>query len=163
MKYVSVNEIDKFRYDDSVIAELTVDSKSINVELEALIVCKSNSQNSNYTESYAGTTVARFAGGTILGAIKDGFRYYNADGVLQKEVPDEKLDEKETEELIKRCPGAFLSGIEKTEEKDGLIYETLDREDIDETENTMADSYQIMIEYEKAVFEWEHYMNRVQS
>ncbi|MBO5510034.1 MAG: hypothetical protein J5962_06205 [Lachnospiraceae bacterium] len=163
MGFVSVNEIDKFRYDDCVMESFEITDKAICLELEALIVGKNNSQNENYTESYAGTTMASFVSGKVLGAIKDGYRYYDANEVLQREVPDTRLSDKETEELIKKCPGAFLYSIDKTDEKDGLLYAVLGIEFIDETEKTMADSYQIHIVYEKAIFEWEHYMNRVQA
>lgn len=163
MSYVSVNEIDRFKYDDCVLESFEVSDRGICLTLEALIVEKNNSQNANYTESYAGTTMARFVQGKVLGAIKDGYRYYDANEVLQREVPDTELSDEETGELIKKCPGTYLSSIDKTEEKDGLIYATLGIEFVDETENTMADSYQIQIVYEKAIFEWEHYMNRVQA
>ncbi len=51
--FKSINEVDKFRYDDCVINEVEIGDTSLCLRVEALIVKANNSQNSNYTESYA--------------------------------------------------------------------------------------------------------------
>jgi hypothetical protein len=166
MKYKAVDEIEKFRYDDCQISAFRVDADCITLELEALIVKSDNSQNTNFTESYAGTVTARFIGGKITGGVKDGFKLYDANERLIKEVADERLSDDELKGFPKLCEGAYLYGIDKEDaaaKEDGRQQYALSIEFANEEENVMGDSYRLDIEFEKAVFEWERYMNRVQN
>lgn len=164
MKYQSINEIEKFSFEDCRISKFEVKEDRIQLELEALIVKPDNSQNTNYTESYAGTTNARFIGGKILSGIKEGYRYYDANDVLLKETPDEPLTMEQILKLIRACAGAYLFLMEKKTETDGLYCYSLGIELVDSSEevDVMSDSYQLEISFEKAIFDWEFYMNRVQ-
>ena len=163
MSFKSVNEIEEFRFDDCVISCMEATDSDVRLQVEALIVKPRNSQNTNYTESYAGTTDIIFECGRIVSGVKDGYKYYNADEVLINEVPDTILSEAEIKELMTSCQGAYLYELEKKPEEDGLFYCNLCIEFVDEAENTMADSYRLLVSFENAVFKWEHYMNRVQS
>ena len=91
MAFQSINELEQFRYDDCVIGEMKVEDAQIKMIVDALIVGRNNSQNSNLTESYADTASVRLVGGTILSAVKDGYKYYDANDVLLNEVPDTPL------------------------------------------------------------------------
>lgn len=162
MGFKSVNEIEQFIFDDCQIGEIKVSDINIEMCLEALIVRKNNSQNTNFTESYAATTTARFLLGKILSGVKDGYKYYNADDVLLKEVPDQPLDLDEINNILKKSEGAYLFEFEKDKEENGLFYYTFGIEFVDETENTMSDSYHFKMSFEKAIFEWERYLNKVQ-
>ncbi|MGN0436613.1 MAG: hypothetical protein ACI4D8_08295 [Wujia sp.] len=163
MSFQSINEIEHFCFDDCVLTGFEVTGSQINLELEALIVRSNNSQNTNFTESYAGTTTVRLIGGRLISGVKDGLKYYNADGKLLSEIPDEKLSQKRLMDLPSEAVGAYLYSMEKDKEENGLFYYTLGIEFVDELDNTMSDSYRLMVSFEKAVFSWEHYMNRVQN
>lgn len=162
MQYKSINEINNFSFEDCIINKFEVRDDMICLELEALRVKPENSQNTNYTESYAGTTEVRLLAGKIISGVKDGYRYYNANDELMKETPDEPLGEREILELTKKCEGAYLFSMIQKGETDGLYSYSMGIEFADE-ENTMADSYQLEIIFEKAIFEWDFYMNRVQK
>ena len=163
MGFQSVNEIEQFNFDDCYVTEFEVSESQIDLLLEALIVRKNNSQNSNFTESYAATTGLKLSGGKIISGVKDGFKYYNADDVLIKEVPDEPLSEEQILEFPKLAVGAYLYQMEKEKEESGLYYYNMGFEFVDESDNTMGDSYRLLVSFEKAVFTWERYMNRVQQ
>lgn len=162
MGFQSINEIEKFSFEDCRICKFQTEGNQIYMELEALIVKPDNSQNANYTESYAGTTKVKLAGGKILSGIKDGYKYYDANDVLQKEVPDEPMTEEQLQQFPKQCQGAFLFSLEKEKQEDNLYYYHMGIEFEDEEDNTTADSYQLEVCFEKAVFTWEQYLNRVQ-
>ena len=70
MGFQSVNEIEQFNFDDCYVTEFEVSESQIDLLLEALIVRKNNSQNSNFTESYAGTTGLKLSGGKIISGVK---------------------------------------------------------------------------------------------
>ncbi|MFQ9514412.1 MAG: hypothetical protein ACLRZ9_01155 [Eubacterium sp.] len=71
------------------------------------------------------------------------------------------LTEEQILELMKNCEGSYLFSMVKKEETDKLYFYSLGIEFVDE-ENTMAESYRLEMVFEKAVFEWGFYMNRVQ-
>lgn len=163
MGFKSVDEIEQFQFDDCRISRFELTDAGISLELEALIVKSNNSQNTNYTDSYAGTTHVRLIDGKITDGVKDGYKYYDANDVLIREVSDTALSEEEIKAFPKLCEGAYLYTLEKDREENGLYYYNMGVEFVDETDNTMADSYSLHIVFSKAVFEWERYMNRVQS
>lgn len=163
MSYKSVNEIEQFNFDDCQVTEFESTGNEIRLVLEALIVKARNSQNTNFTESYAGTTSVKLENGCIISAVKDGLKYYNADGVLQNEIPDKELSKAEIKSLIKKCPGAYLYSMEKQKQENDIFYYEIGIEFVDEEDNTMGDSYRIRVSFDRAVFMWEHFMNRVQS
>ena len=161
MGYRAVDEIENFRYDDCQITGLYLRDEEICIEVESLIVGRNNSQNTNFTESYAGTTKMHFKGGKIEHAIKDGYRYYDANEVLLQEVKDRILEDDEAADLYANCGGSYLYNIEITdrakEQCCRLYIEFVD------DENLPSESYTLEMSYDEAVFVWERYLNRVQQ
>ncbi|MCR5736331.1 MAG: hypothetical protein K6G64_01615 [Eubacterium sp.] len=158
MKFKAVDEINHFSFQDCQVVEAEVSLEGIRFQVEALIVRPENSQNTNFTESYAGTTEIRFIGGTITSGVKDGFKYYNADDVLIKEIPDTVLSEDEVSALLKKIEGAYLYEVKDEENEYILALEFVDESDF----NTASDSYTLKVKAEKVIVEWDFYMNRVQ-
>ena len=78
MAYKSMDEIEQFRFDDCQIDSFRTIGQDLILEVEALIVRANNSQNTNYTESYADTTRISLHGGRLEKVVKDGYRYYEA-------------------------------------------------------------------------------------
>lgn len=163
MGFQSINEIEQFRFDDCVICELVEEPNQVEIVVDALIVCRNNSQNTNFTESYADTAKIRFVGGKIASGVKDGFKYYDANEVLLSEVPDTSLDEETLKSLKKQCAGAYLYDIQKEQDKDGKVCFVLSIEFVDEEEQTMGESYRLFVPAEKVVVNWERYLNRVHA
>lgn len=157
MAFKSVDEIDKFRFDDCQISHFKVMDHSVELEVEALIVKADNSQNTNYTESYAGTALIRLPDSLLVRCVRDGYKYYDANDVLQSEVPDYELSVAETKAFPDTCEGAYLYEMKK---EDGYV---LGIEFADPEDNMVGDSYQVFIKCKNAVVTWERYMNRVQA
>lgn len=165
VKFKSVNETDQFSFRDSQLFQLSLSGDPISMELEALIVLPGNTQNTNYTESYAGTVQLRFTDARLLSAVRDGYRYRDPDGKLLSETPDQPLSEEALVSLPSHCEGAYLYAIEELSELNGkrrcaLAIELPQAEQYD---TLITDSYHLILSYEKAIFEWDHYMNRVQE
>ena len=98
--YKSVDELEHFRFDDCQIDTFAVTENGVELMVEALIVRADNSQNTNYTESYAGTTKIRITDGKLIRCVRDGYKYYDANDNLVEEVPDQKLAEDEYEKIF---------------------------------------------------------------
>lgn len=164
MKFHSVNETEHFSFRDSQVFLFEKREQRILLEVEALIVKGTNSQNSRFYDSYADTTQINMVDGHILSAVKEGFRYYNADGVLQKEVPDELLSEEELDQLLANCKGAFLFAMDKKSVTDQETIYSIGLEFGDDSDGTltMGDSYWIEVGCSSVEMDWERYMNRVE-
>ncbi len=164
MKYTSVNEVENFSFEDCQISRFQIGENQIEIEVEALIVKPNNSQNSNYTESYAGTTRIQMKGGKLLSGLKDGYKFYDANDVLQEEKPDEKLTLAQIEAILKSSKDAYLYSLQLCKEEEDTFYYTMGIEFVSEEayDTIPADSYQIEISCRKLVISWDFYMNRVQ-
>ncbi len=158
--YRSVDEIDRLDFKDCSITDAIIDEEGIRFELEALIIKANNSQNENYTDSYAGETRMKLVRGRIDSIVREGYRYYNADNELIREVPDETIDADTVKDLAALFTGSYLAGMEVTEPgKCYLFIETVAEDDY----MSASDSYRFTISYDSAVFTWTRYLNRVQQ
>ena len=158
MKYKSINEFDKFDYKDCYIEELTNDDNNISLTVEALIVRANNSNNTNYTDSYAGTTQIIFNDAKLIKVIKLGFKRYDADDRLLESVEDAetKLGLKELKGILKN---AYLTAMIATEDNQTKIMVEL----ADEDPCAITDEYEIYIDSNEVTISWDKYLNRVQQ
>lgn len=160
MGFQSVNELEQFSFQDAQIKDFQVSEGLIFFELEAVIVKARNSQNANFTDSYAGTLSMRLLGGKIQKAVKEGYKYYDANDNLVEEVPDEALSGEEIAALVKASKDYYLFDVVKVEDDQNTTGHFLYLFGLDADEET---SYWFQIEFEKSILEWERYMNRVQT
>ena len=63
--FKSIDETDKFSYTDCVISDIEKAEDGYIFNVEALIVKENNSQNSNFTESFAGPSKIKFVDGKL--------------------------------------------------------------------------------------------------
>lgn len=182
--FQSTNELDKFSYNDCVIKAVTIRESTIALQVEALIVEPDNSQNTNYTRSYAGDSSITYTQGQIFKVVKEGYRYYDANDVLQEEVPDAVLSEEEITTLLTQLTDTYLYDIQMVKPEDvkdspilaggepdasnslernfcvlGIEFPPEDPNDL----SLRTDSYQIMVAYGSVTVQWERYMNRVEG
>ena len=158
MGFCSKNEVSKFGYNDCVITKSSISENGIRLELDALIARANNSQNSNYTDSYAGDTVCEMKNGKILRFVKSGYKYYDANDNLIEEKPDEELS-LSTDEMEKILNNIYMPEFEKNDDGTYYIVAEVISEDISEN----VDVYVITLECDEVVITWEHYLNRVQN
>lgn len=157
MSYISKNEPDKFRYDDCVIEEVNMRDGSLCLSVEALIVKADNSQNSNYTESYAGTAQMAFDDATIIKAVKEGYKRYDANDKLLEEVEDESIpvDELDLNDFVHQ----YLCTLRKITEGQYL----LEIEFADEDPSAITDVYELTLTAGDFNVTWDKYLNKVQN
>jgi len=155
--FKSINELDKLSFDDCVIGEISQAEDGMVFEVEALIIKPNNSQNTNFTESYAGTSTIKFENARLLSLYKSGYRYYNADGKLLEEVPNEPVLENEWKGMLNSFSGNYLCDVSKEDDKYVLEVEMADEED-----GCQSFTYIIELESDNVIVTWEKYLNRVQ-
>lgn len=164
MSFHSINEIDRFSFEDCVIHKISAEEGGLCLELEAVIVRPTNSQNTNYTESYAGPMTVHLTEGQIVQVIKEGYTYLDANDKPIEEVPDVELSEKEIEALLKICVGNYWYGMEQKSFENGVYTYVcgLEMQPEEIYDTSAADTYRFIITFTKAEFVWQYYLNRVQ-
>lgn len=160
MNYKSVDELENFCFQDAQIQGIEYKEDALCFVLDAVIVKAKNSQNTNFTDSYAGTLTMRLMGANLQKAIKEGYKYYDANDNLIEEIPDTALSVLETDALLKRSAGYYLFDVVEVEKTQNTTGHFLYLFGIDEDDET---SYWLQIEFEKSILEWDRYMNRVQN
>lgn len=158
----SINEIENFRYDDCRIIRRKNTESDIVIDVEALIVKSNNSQNSNFTESYADVTQLCFEKGTVIRGIKDGMKKYDANEKLVEEVPDVTLDEASLNNVWGNLGGMYLQGIERIADTNEYVL-FLEKANEDQYDTLPSDTYQVKIQCDNVIISWDRYLNRVQQ
>lgn len=162
MSYKSVNEVEKFRYDDCCVIKRKDTEADLVLEVEALIVKGNNSQNTNYTESYADVTQIIFKDATIVKGIKDGMRRYDADDNLIEEIKDIDLDDTTLNQLCNNLSGMYLQGIERVKDADDYVL-LVEKANEDPYDTLPSDTYQINVHCGDVIVKWDRYLNKVQQ
>lgn len=154
--FKSVNEVDKFRYDDCVITDVEFGDNSVKLTVEALIVKANNSQNSNFTDSYAGDTTIFFKKAKPVMGVKIGYKKYDANDKLIEEVPDEEIDIASSD-FKKLFRNMYLNDLVKAGNSCSICVSGMD-----DDPTVVCDSYELCLECEEVSMTWERYMNKVQ-
>lgn len=165
MTFKSTNEIFNFDFQDAVIDSFKIGEDAINMTLTGLIIEPENSQNDNFTKSYADTTKVKFANGKIISGFKDGYKRYDVNDKLLEEVPDKHLDIDEIKLILKNSKGAYLFAMDANDDSSEELFSytiSFEFPNKDEYDNSVTNSYQVKITFTKSDFEWERYLNRVQ-
>jgi len=158
MSFIAVNEQDNFIYRDSYITFAHFENTYIQFLSEALIVKACNSQNSNFTDSYADITKIEFKNSQIISLIKVGLKRYDANDRLIEEIPDSEVycADIDLKSLFEK---AFLLEVSKSENGEILI--AIELPDIEI--GAVTDEYELRIKCDEIVYSWDKYLNRVQS
>ncbi|PNH20603.1 hypothetical protein B6K86_03845 [Lachnospiraceae bacterium] len=166
MKFQSINELPLFSFRDCVLERFEQLDSTIRLTVEALIVLPANSQNSCFTESYAGTSTIRLTNARLLSAVKEGFRRYNAEGVLWEESPDLPLSEAELAALLPQFTDCYLYEMvpEPSDSGTPSVYEIAIEFPPENPYDTVpTDSYRLRVCCDKAIVDWDFYRNRLQE
>lgn len=160
MNFKAEDELENFCFQDAKIQKIEQQEDCMTFILDAVIIKAKNSQNANFTDSYAGTLSMRLIDANIQKAVREGYKYYNANDELVEEVADTPLSEKEISTLLKMSEGYYLFDVVKVDDAQNETGHFLYLFGIDADEET---SYWLQIEFEKSIVEWDRYMNRVQN
>lgn len=157
MPFISKNEVDKFDYRDCIAISVKISENNLCLELEALIVKASNSQNTNFTNSYADVTSLVIHNVELQKIIKEGYKRYDANDKLIEEIPDTEVP-LNTVNLSKMFTKTFLIGVKHM---DGDQY-ILEFEMPDDDPNAVTEVYEVRLNTTDVVFHWDRYLNRTQ-
>lgn len=156
MGFVSNNEINKFDFSDAVLCKFERAMTTIWLTVDALIVKANNSQNSNFTDSYADTAEITLSGTEIIALLKEGYSRYDANDNLIEEIPDEPIAPDDYHTVFKEIAGSYLATFEFEDGEYVLEFE------IPDEVGAIADTYELHVKASDITVTWDRYLNRVQ-
>lgn len=169
MKYKSINELNRISLTDARIKsfEMSEENNVITLAVEGAVVMAENSQNEYYTDKYTDLMQIRFLGPVIEAILLEGHKYYDANDKLIEQVPDIQINPEEYKKLIKDFEEQYIfyGGIPK----ERVVQNYVNQDDLKITDGMNCyqmiidvedDSYVVSLYYEKAIAEWEHFLNK---
>ncbi|MBU5479376.1 hypothetical protein KQI69_09175 [Eubacterium sp. MSJ-13] len=154
MNFRTVDEFENFDFDEAHISGIENRNGHVFLMLDNVMIKANNSCNRDIREMRTNDLVLKLQDGKITSFIKEGVKVYNADGVFQREIPDEIIP-------IEKYQETFDMLIDK------YMLEVIVKRDESSGENT----YEFEIEYEEFSYllvvkaahdteEWDRFMNK---
>lgn len=100
MGFFTENEVETFDFGEAHIGEIRFGLGPFYMLLDNVKILETNSCNRDVRTMRTNGLTLRITDPQIVAVIEEGCKIYNADGVLQREVPDRTV---ETEEYVKLC------------------------------------------------------------
>ena len=164
MAFVSKNEINQFDFSDCKIIEVKYSQGQLVMKLESLIVLENNTQNANYTKSYADTVEMVLSDCAIESVILAGYKVYDANDILVEEVQDKVFEADKYSEIIEKTKDAYLYRFIKVSDDEGYVYDfEVEQSEPGEIMDLRNDTYVFRVKFSDSVFTWDRYLNRVQN
>lgn len=158
MKYKCVNELDKFMFQDAEVKKMKFNQGLMTMVLLGVAARHNNPSNDTLVDRYLDDTEIRFKSPVITRFLLEGAKYYDANNVLQREVPDQDISENQYKEIFQKM------------QEDGKVFVVTPKPAKNGGEccceiavDVEEDTYWVEVEFEKAVVEWEHFLNKVQA
>ena len=100
MNFRTVDEFENFDFNEAHIGGIEVKSGHVFLYLDNVMISAKNSCNRDIREMRTNELVLKLQDGQITSFVKEGVKVYNADGVFQREIPDEILPAEKYEETF---------------------------------------------------------------
>lgn len=162
MKFQVKDEMNTVSFDDSAVEDLKVEGDTIVFSFGGAVIKAKNSQNTRYQDMYCGAIELRLLEAAIVRLVKEGYKYYDANGNLQEEVPDEDVPKSSWQDALERCGGGRVFTLVEDETDTGFAYEfgvdVPNQKDEDKT-----DTYWLCIRFGHAILMWDRFCGPVDS
>ncbi len=156
MKFQCENEMDQISFEDSQICELAVNGDTVEFAFDGARILAGNSQNGRFEDMYCGAICLQLQGAKIERIVKEGFKLYDADGVLQQEVADRDVPVMEQSGVLERCSKGKVFTVVSSPAENKYGYEFgIDVPGLEDEEET--DTFWLCITCQTTVAQWERY------
>jgi len=102
MKFRCVDEFEQLSFDDSPIVSFQMSEDEVTFTFGGATIKAGNSQNGRFQDMYCGEITLTLLQAQMKRLVKEGMKYYDADGNLQREIPDEDVPEPAVESVASR-------------------------------------------------------------
>lgn len=160
MQHKCIDQLDKFYFRDAQLEKCELQSDAMHWIVSGLVARYNNPSNETLVDRYMETTQIRFKNASIQRMLLEGAKLYSADDVLLEEIPDTIIPESEYAQMLKRFADGIIFWMKsKPAQKDGMLCFEM-AIDLEDEESETVNTYWMEVEYEKAIFEWDHFLNK---
>lgn len=162
MKFSCTNEMENLSFDNSQIKELKIEEKTVEFVFDTAVVKADNSQNGRFQDMFCDEVILQLENAEIVRIMKEGMRYYDANGVLKKSIPDEDVPVPGQQVVLRRLAKGTVFTVVSAEMEKGYGYEfgiDVCREE-DEEE---SDTFWLCVTCDMTKAMWERYCNPVEE
>lgn len=114
MRFYTENEVETFDFGEAHISEIRFGLGPFYMLVDNVKILEQNSCNRDVRTMRTNGLTFRIIDPQIVAVTEEGCKIYNADGVLQKEVPDRTVSPEEYANLCKELEEAVIYKLEKT-------------------------------------------------
>ena len=147
MGFFTENEVETFDFGEAHIGELRFGLGPFYMLLDNMKILEKNSCNRDVRTMRTNGLMFRIIDPQIVAVTEEGCKIYNADGVLQREVPDRPVEPEEYAKLCKQLEDAVIYELKK---EDNIYRISIDAEE---------HGYTLEIAGSGDSEEWERFMN----
>lgn len=156
MKFQCINEHNHLTFDDAGIISFAWEGGMLAFTFQGAVVKAENSQNARFQDMYCGEIVLQLKGAQIVRIVKEGMKYYDADGTLQREIPDEDVPVPAQSSVLKRIAGGTVFTTVEDQVEEGYALEF----GIDvpkEGEEEEMDTFWLCVTFAESAAAWDRY------
>ena len=154
MNFRTVDEFENFDFNEAHISGIENRSGHIFLMLDNVMIKADNSCNRDIREMRTNDLVLKLQDGNITSFIKEGVKVYNADGVFQREIPDEIIPTEKYQETFDMLFDKYM--LEVTVKRDETSGENTYEFEIEYEEF----SYLLVVKAAHDTEEWDRFMNK---
>ena len=162
MKFQCIDEMSQISLDGAVIRQLTKEEGVIEFTFDGATIKDRNSQNGRFQDMYCGEMVLKLFDSTIVRIVKEGYKYYDADGNLKEEVPNREVPAPEQDHVWKRLHEGTVFTTVEASVAEGYGYEI----GIDvpkEEDEEEVDTFWLCVTFGRSEAGWNRYLGPVES
>ena len=154
MNFRTVDEFEKFNFDEAHISGIEIKSGHVFLYLDNVMIAADNSCNRDIREMRTNDLVLKLQDGVVTSFVKEGVKVYNADGVFQREIPDEIIPVDKYQETFDLLADKYM--LEATVKRDEIAGENVYEFEIEYEEF----SYLLVVKVNHDTQEWDRFMNK---
>lgn len=149
MKYTTTDELEHFSFAEAYIADVQVTGGFFHMTLSNVTILPENSCNRDIREMRANDLVLKIEEPVIRSLVREGYKVYDANGVLMKNCVDEVIDQAVWNETIR----SFADGTLYALKRDGENY-------IFEIDAPNEEEYVLAVSGTHNTASWDRFLNK---
>lgn len=124
MKYTTTNEFNQFEFEEAHISDIQIVEGRFYLLLDNVKILPDNSCNRDIRKMRTNELFFKVTNGTMTSLIEEGYKLYDANGKLTREIEDRKVVASEYKEITDEFIDGMVYEVEKTilEDKNQVQY-----------------------------------------
>lgn len=156
MKFQCTNEHKQIEWDDAKIVSCKYQNNILEFVLQSAIIKAHNSQNARFQDMVCNEIILQLKNAEIVRVVREGMKYYDANGTLQREIPDEDIPAPGQSAILKRVAGGTIFTTVEDEVAQGYALE-LGIDIPKEEEEDEIDTFWLCVTFDESYACWERY------